>query len=61
MNPVPFLGNPYSFLATSTLASDCKISMDMMKLTKDDLVDEAEVLGAMEFMELSEGAQLLLV
>jgi len=39
----------------------CKMSMDMMKLTKDDLVDEAEVLGAMEFMELSEGAQLLLV
>ncbi len=39
----------------------CKMSMDMMKLTKDDLVDEAEALGAMEFMELSEGAQLLLV
>jgi len=39
----------------------CKMSMDMMKLTKDDLVDEAEVLGAMEFMELSDGAQLLLV
>ena len=39
----------------------CKMSMDMMKLTKDDLVDDAEVLGAMEFMELSEGAQLLLV
>ena len=37
------------------------MSMDMMKLTKDDLVDEAEILGAMEFMELSEGAQLLLV
>lgn len=35
--------------------------MDMMKLTKDDLVDEAEVRSAMEFMELSEGAQLLLV
>ena len=39
----------------------CKASMDMMKLTKDDLVDDAEVLGAMEFTELSEGAQLLLV
>ena len=61
MNPVPFLGNPYSFLATSTFDSGCKISMDMMKLTKDDLVVEAEVLGAMEFMELSEEAQLLLV
>ena len=39
----------------------CKMSMDMMKLTKDDLFNEAEVLGAMEFMELSEGAQVLFV
>jgi peroxiredoxin family protein len=39
----------------------CKMSMDMMKLTKDDLVDDAQVLGAMEFMELSEGAQVLFV
>ena len=39
----------------------CKMSMDMMKLTKEDLFDEAEVLGAMEFMELSEGAQVLFV
>lgn len=51
----------FSFNATLAQASGCKMSMDMMKLTKDDLVDEAEVLGAMEFMELSEGAQLLLV
>lgn len=51
----------FSFHATLAQASGCKMSMDMMKLTKDDLVDEAEVLGAMEFMELSEGAQLLLV
>jgi peroxiredoxin family protein len=39
----------------------CKMSMDMMKLTKDDLVDGAEVLGAMEFMDLSEGGQIILV
>jgi peroxiredoxin family protein len=39
----------------------CKMSMDMMKLCKDDLVDDAEVIGAMEFMEFSEGAQLLFV
>ncbi|MCE1252731.1 MAG: DsrE/DsrF/DrsH-like family protein [Anaerolineae bacterium] len=39
----------------------CKMSMDMMKLTKEDLVDGAEVLGAMEFMEKSEGAQLLFI
>ncbi len=39
----------------------CKMSMDMMKLTEKDLVDGAKVLGAMEFIELSEGAQLLFV
>lgn len=39
----------------------CKMSMDMMKLTKADLFDEAEVLGAMEFMEMTEGAQLLFI
>ena len=39
----------------------CKMSMDMMKLTKEDLVDGAEVLGAMEFMEISEGAQVIFV
>lgn len=39
----------------------CKMSMDMMKLTKVDLVDGAEVLGAMEFMEISENAQVLFV
>ena len=39
----------------------CKMSMDMMKLTKDDLVEGAEVLGAMEFLELIENAQVLFV
>ena len=39
----------------------CKMSMDMMKLTGEDLVDGAVVLGAMEFMDISEGAQLLFV
>lgn len=39
----------------------CKMSMDMMKLTKEDLVDGAEVLGAMEFMEISDGAQIIFV
>ncbi len=39
----------------------CKMSMDMMRLTKADLVDEAEVLGAMEFMDISDGAQLLFI
>ncbi len=37
----------------------CKASMDMMGLTKEDLVEPAEVLGAMEFLEIAEGAQVL--
>ena len=40
----------------------CKMSMDMMKLKKEDLVDEVEeVVGAMEFMEMSEGAQIIFI
>ncbi|MBA4375894.1 MAG: hypothetical protein C0401_06950 [Anaerolinea sp.] len=39
----------------------CKMSMDMMKLTEKDLVEGAKVLGAMEFIEMSDGAQLLFV
>jgi peroxiredoxin family protein len=39
----------------------CKMSMDMMGLTKADLIEPAEVLGAMEFLEMSEGAQILFV
>lgn len=39
----------------------CKMSMDMMKLTKEDLVDGAEVLGAMEMLELADGAQVIFV
>jgi peroxiredoxin family protein len=39
----------------------CKMSMDMMKLTKADLVDGADVLGAMEFIEMAEGGQIIFV
>ena len=40
----------------------CKMSMDMMKLIKDDLFPGVEtVLGAMEFMELSDGAQIIFI
>jgi predicted peroxiredoxin len=39
----------------------CKMSMDMMKLTEDDLIEGAEVLGAMEFLEITENAQILFV
>ena len=39
----------------------CKMSMDMMKLTVDDLIEGATVLGAMEFMDLTDGAQIVFV
>ena len=39
----------------------CKMSMDMMKLEKDDLIEGAEVLGAMEFLEVADGAQIIFV
>lgn len=39
----------------------CKMSMDMMKLTEDDLVDGVKVIGAMEFMEISENAQVMFI
>ena len=40
----------------------CKMSMDMMKLQKENLVEEVEaVVGAMEFMEMSEGAQIIFI
>lgn len=40
----------------------CKMAMDMMHLTKDDLCEEVdEVIGAMEFMEMSEGGQIIFI
>ena len=40
----------------------CKMASDMMHLTKADLVEEVDdILGAMEFLEMSEGAQLLFI
>lgn len=40
----------------------CKMSMDMMHLSKDDLYEAVEdVVGAMEFMEMSEGAQVIFI
>lgn len=46
---------------TGACVYGCKMSMDMMKLTKDDLVEGAEVLGAMEFLEIADGAQVLFI
>ena len=40
----------------------CKMSMDMMKLEKEDLFDGVDaVVGAMEFMEMSENAQIIFI
>jgi peroxiredoxin family protein len=40
----------------------CKLSVDMAELTKDDLIDEVEdIINVSEFMELSEGAQLVFI
>ena len=39
----------------------CKMSMDMMKLTKEDLIEGSEILGAMEFMDIADGAQIIFV
>lgn len=40
----------------------CRLSADMMKLTKDDLYDGVEdIINASDFIELSEGAQVIFV
>ncbi|HET6445174.1 MAG TPA: DsrE/DsrF/DrsH-like family protein [candidate division Zixibacteria bacterium] len=40
----------------------CKTTADMMKLTKEDLFDEVVgIVGAMEFLEMAEGAQVIYV
>jgi peroxiredoxin family protein len=39
----------------------CKMSVDMMKLKQEDFVEGVSILGAMEFLDISEGAQLLFV
>jgi peroxiredoxin family protein len=40
----------------------CKLSVDMAELTKDDLIDEVEdIINVAEFMELSEGAQIVFI
>ncbi len=40
----------------------CQMAMDMFKLEKETLCEEVdEVIGAMEFMEKSEGAQIIFI
>jgi len=40
----------------------CRMAMDMMHLEKEDLCEEVdEVIGAMEFMEISEGGNIIFI
>jgi peroxiredoxin family protein len=40
----------------------CQMSADMMEINEDDLLDEVDgIIGAMEFMDFSEDAQLLFI
>ena len=40
----------------------CRMAMDMMHLEKEDLFEGVdEVIGAMEFMEISEGGQIIFI
>lgn len=40
----------------------CRMAMDMMKLDKDDLFEGInDVIGAMEFIEMTEGAQIIFI
>jgi peroxiredoxin family protein len=39
----------------------CLMSMDLIGLSEDDLIDGVEVMGAMEFIEMTDGAQLLFI
>jgi peroxiredoxin family protein len=39
----------------------CKMSMDMMNLKEEDLIDGAVMLGAMEFMDISEGSNIIFI
>ena len=40
----------------------CRMAMDMMHLKEEDLIEEVDsVLGAMEFLEMTEAAQLLFI
>ncbi len=39
----------------------CKMSMDMMNLKEKDLIDGAVMLGAMEFMDISEGSNIIFI
>lgn len=40
----------------------CRMAMDMMKLEAEDMCEEIDdIIGAMEFMEMSDGAQIIFI
>lgn len=40
----------------------CKMSVEMMNLTEEDLIEEVDgIIGAMEMLEMTDGAQLLFI
>jgi len=40
----------------------CRMAMDMMKLEEEDMCEEIDdIIGAMEFMEMSDGAQIIFI
>ena len=40
----------------------CRMTVDMMGLTKDDMIDEVEdIINVSDFIELSENAQVIFV
>lgn len=40
----------------------CRMSVDMNHFSEDDLIDEVDgIVGAMEFLEMAEGAQILFI
>lgn len=45
-----------------SLRRSCQMALDMFRLTKDDLVPQVkDVLTAMDFMDMSEGTQIIFV
>jgi len=40
----------------------CRMAMDMMKLEEEDMCEEIDdIIGAMEFMEMSDGAEIIFI
>jgi len=56
------MGIPNFMAMLPGMTDACKMTADMMKLTEDDLFEEVEgIVGAMEFLEIADGAQVIFV